>query len=154
MKVKMNYQNQKPSYKHDCSACRFLGNYNGYDLYICLSKAAIDITLIARFSNNPSHYASTLVGYTQRLEGIKSDQSRALRVALLIAEEENLLPKYKTAHSEGYRVLYTSLDRSETTVGPLLLNEREAYREAFKDPDVHQIKEIVQRICTTEEEKQ
>jgi len=48
----------RPHYQHDCAACRFLGHIWGCDLYFC--KQATGSTVIARQSDDPSHYLSGL----------------------------------------------------------------------------------------------
>ncbi len=45
-----------PQYAHDCEGCEYFGQYNHADLY--LHKGAV-VTLIVRFSNGPSDYASS-----------------------------------------------------------------------------------------------
>lgn len=50
---------QLPRYTHDCNQCKFLGHYEGYDLYYC--DVVKDVpTVIARFGNNPTDYFSGL----------------------------------------------------------------------------------------------
>ncbi len=57
-----------PKYFHDCTDCIFLGNCIGggriFDLYACKSKIIGDISrdasLVARRSNKPSDYYSTI----------------------------------------------------------------------------------------------
>lgn len=48
-------------WKHDCDKCRFLGQCIGgghlVDLYVCGDA------LVARYSDEGSHYYSTLIGY-------------------------------------------------------------------------------------------
>ena len=30
---------EKPIYTHDCHVCKYLGSYDGYDLYFCKTEA-------------------------------------------------------------------------------------------------------------------
>ena len=58
----------KPKWTHDCERCLFLGSVtlNGdsttlskhYDLYVCLDMAAMGLSYIARYDNEPEAYAS------------------------------------------------------------------------------------------------
>jgi hypothetical protein len=45
-----------PRYKHDCDACRFIGQHNEFDVYHCAQCDGG--TIVARFSDEPSGYAS------------------------------------------------------------------------------------------------
>jgi hypothetical protein len=59
-----NLLNPKPRYRHDCSNCEFLGQFEyeavNYDLYFCGGHCRC--TVIARRSSDPSDYASGLPG--------------------------------------------------------------------------------------------
>ena len=46
----------EPLYEHDCKSCIFLGALIDYDLYYCGKQG--DITVIARYSDEPSEYLS------------------------------------------------------------------------------------------------
>jgi hypothetical protein len=50
----MSSEITSPKYQHDCNACKFLGHYVGYDVYICPSNPSI----IARFSDDGPDYVS------------------------------------------------------------------------------------------------
>ncbi len=45
-----------PLYKHDCTKCIFLANYNNHDLYFCATETGR--TVIARYGNLGSEYKS------------------------------------------------------------------------------------------------
>lgn len=45
-----------PKFKHDCDSCEFCGHFYGHDVYVCRD------TVLARFGNEGSEYASTLIG--------------------------------------------------------------------------------------------
>ena len=49
-----------PQYKHDCSACLFLGRYKNYDLYAHVHEHLTE--LIARYSNDGPDYSAEDVG--------------------------------------------------------------------------------------------
>lgn len=80
----------KPVHTHDCSACTFLGCYNGHDLYHCSQALP---TVIARHGSGGGDYvsgaaiaaATTFTGEAGTFVG-----SRALRVAWLIARDIGL----------------------------------------------------------------
>lgn len=44
-----------PKFDHDCTACKFHGHFYGHDVYTCGD------TVLARFGNEGSEYASTLI---------------------------------------------------------------------------------------------
>jgi len=75
-------------FEHDCDVCKFLGHYQGYDLYICPNGTK---TVIARASSVPSNYSSgmtfAMTSLKERIEdGRTLDEGvLALRVARLIA---------------------------------------------------------------------
>ena len=52
----------KPHWKHDCDKCKLLGHTIGgkhmVDLYACESVLTGEVTLIARYSDEGSDYAS------------------------------------------------------------------------------------------------
>ena len=43
-------------YSHDCDNCRFIGNFEDHDLYICLKGE--DTEIIARYSDHGPDYLS------------------------------------------------------------------------------------------------
>lgn len=45
-----------PRYQHDCKSCRYLGEYNEYDLYYCANS--IVPTVVARYGNHGADYTS------------------------------------------------------------------------------------------------
>ena len=46
----------KPRYQHDCDNCRYLGEYNEYDLYYCPQGGYP--TVLARYGNQGEEYTS------------------------------------------------------------------------------------------------
>lgn len=78
-------ENQKPRFAHDCDDCKFLGNYNGQDLYFCGLRGWA--TVIARFGNENWQYQSGLeiaMGFPL----MRPDSTvRELRVAYLLAKD-------------------------------------------------------------------
>jgi hypothetical protein len=52
------YMVEKPWYKHDCSACKFLGCHYEYDLYWCPQPMVNVPTVIARFGDEGWEYTS------------------------------------------------------------------------------------------------
>jgi len=50
----------KPKFLHDCSSCKFLGIYGGYDIYLC------DKSIIARHGDEGHEYASGLIDVMMR----------------------------------------------------------------------------------------
>lgn len=87
-----------PLYQHDCSQCRFLGNFHtdapladnttvpmDFDLYVCPSTRPLGASLIARHGNEGSEYASTtedilpnLIAHVKERGGQHSTYSAAL----------------------------------------------------------------------------
>lgn len=49
-----------PRYQHDCSTCKFLGEHEEYDLYVCAHKDRQIDTIIARCGNKGPDYTSGL----------------------------------------------------------------------------------------------
>jgi hypothetical protein len=56
-----------PRYTHDCDQCRFIGRLIQYDLWICHEDDPVSNSLIARYSSEPSHYAS-MADFDQRTQ--------------------------------------------------------------------------------------
>ncbi len=50
-----------PRYQHDCTACIFQGRHGDYDLYYCPRDGIGGGTVLARASNVPSDYQSSMV---------------------------------------------------------------------------------------------
>lgn len=104
----------KPRYKHDCSSCEYLGSIDypaphytepkGHyfllkhaDLYYC--SRCDGGTVIARFSSEPSYYASSPIQYVENgnsrdVQGERgwSTSGPALATALLFARVRKLIP--------------------------------------------------------------
>lgn len=93
----------KPVYKHDCSACQYLGHYETFDLYFC--SQGVGPTIVARKSAAPSDYSSGIaLARSQpmpppppREEGKDAPHNaypmfmRALRAGYLIARDMGLV---------------------------------------------------------------
>jgi hypothetical protein len=67
-----------PWYKHDCTNCTFLGQFEEYDLYYC-PQGNIP-TVIARFSDDGPDYTS---GLNSRLPCLQAAQMLAIEKGLL-----------------------------------------------------------------------
>lgn len=163
------FTNNKPRYKHDCDGCVFLGQFDGYDLYYCKrSDEDMGGTVIARFGNDGSNYASggcSIVGTFKlskdemQIDGLQA--MRALRVALLIAYDRNLIGKYKDAHVKGYRIVrymqpqyafIRDVNHARVFVSTQpIANERAAYSQAYAGEEPNYHVEIVQIISTDTE---
>ncbi|MHA2427575.1 MAG: hypothetical protein ACXADB_06095 [Candidatus Hermodarchaeia archaeon] len=63
----------EPKFEHNCTGCKFLGHYLGYDVYICSpndpqSKASgLGTSILARFGNDGPDYASSPLSIFQRM---------------------------------------------------------------------------------------
>lgn len=80
----------KPTWKHDCSSCTFLGVYNHHDLYFC-SQEAIP-TVIARFGARSKYVSGAPIARVVSMKDHNQDPSlKALRVAYLIAVDMGLI---------------------------------------------------------------
>lgn len=75
---KITYTPEPPRYEHDCRSCRYLGQWNEFDLYYCPQQGLQ--TVVARFGKD-GDYASGWVGIEP---GAKA--SPALVVARSVAE--------------------------------------------------------------------
>ena len=57
----------KPYYTHDCDQCKFLGCKGRIDIYLCHNESrdpeCQDTTVVARYGNEGSEYASTLLPF-------------------------------------------------------------------------------------------
>lgn len=50
---------EEPCFRHTCAACRFLGHYEGHDLYVCPNGwRGMPGTVVARFGNAFASYRS------------------------------------------------------------------------------------------------
>lgn len=79
-------EKQEPRFTHDCDGCKFLGNYNGQDLYFCGNGRPFP-TVIARFGNEGSQYQSGLE-IAKGFPLMRPDNTvRELRVAYLLAKD-------------------------------------------------------------------
>lgn len=52
-------ENEPALFEHDCDNCKYLGHYEGRDLYVC--KGSFETTVIARFGEDNADYASGLI---------------------------------------------------------------------------------------------
>lgn len=75
---------QQPRFKHDCTACAYLGRHLSFDLYWCDQNGMLP-TAIARYGNNGPDYLSGLDGHVVPLH--------PLWVAKRIAQEWGLRVK-------------------------------------------------------------
>ena len=50
----------KPLFGHDCDKCRYIGTYDGKDLYCCSVDGVID-TIISRHSNDDMDYENGII---------------------------------------------------------------------------------------------
>lgn len=71
----------QPRFKHNCDGCRFLGNVNNLDCYVCMEGQPLSETFIARWGDEGPEYGSmdtdTLHKICARPGGPKSGLSRA-----------------------------------------------------------------------------
>jgi hypothetical protein len=76
----------KPLYKHDCPACKFLGqdDTGTQDIYFC-PQGGFDPTIIARFSDEDSNYTSGIV-FAGHVPAIALGVKRATKLGLLPEE--------------------------------------------------------------------
>lgn len=57
-----------PKFQHDCGDCNFLGHHRDHDLYVCRNPRDEKLSsIIARFGNEGSHYASFPVEIIRRI---------------------------------------------------------------------------------------
>lgn len=80
----LHFSDDKPRFKHDCDSCKFLGNYEDYDLYFC--EQGGDPTIVARYGNKGEQYQSGMS--FARYDGLKH-----LYVGKLIAIDKGYLEK-------------------------------------------------------------
>lgn len=81
-----------PKYKHDCKYCRFLGNYNDQDLYLCSvhSDHYPVVVVIYGPGGNKSYKCELLK--SKPLWELEDEQAKVIRVAALIAADLGLVP--------------------------------------------------------------
>lgn len=77
-----------PKFTHDCTACQFLGHYEGHDLYACDKK--IEKTLIARFGDHGPEYCSGLTFGKNMPLRRKDGSINVMRVAWLLAKDDGI----------------------------------------------------------------
>ncbi len=78
----------QPLFTHDCDNCKFLGRYDGHDLYVCPSRERPSRmwSVLARYGNDGPEYASGHVEmYGQLRMGHRA--SNAIRVAQMIVRD-------------------------------------------------------------------
>jgi len=82
----------KPRYNHDCSDCKFLGQFKEFDLYFCDHRGPA--TVISRYGNEPSAYNSGL-GFS-KIDLIEAE-CRAVKEEFLREDQRSWL---KAGHPE------------------------------------------------------
>ena len=76
----------KPRFTHDCTACRFLGQFEKWDLYYCPTYMLMEGSCIARYGSEGHEYASLACDIIRfNLEELKLSNpgTRAVVVAYL-----------------------------------------------------------------------
>ena len=88
-------EESKPLFKHDCESCKFLGTYQGIDLYYHPGSHGIDETVVARYSDWPSDYRSGLSFSRPYIDisGVQHSGIAVLVEARLRSEEAGFLKK-------------------------------------------------------------
>lgn len=72
----------KPTHVHDCAVCRFLGHFEGYDLYICgEGLGAYRQSVIARYGSEGPQYVSAPLDVIQ--SNVRRDANTVTTVKLL-----------------------------------------------------------------------
>jgi hypothetical protein len=84
MTLAVTGEGEKSLYHHDCDRCTFLGVFEQCDLYHC-HQGGLGPTVIARYSSQPSDYASGLHGADHH--PLLSEALRRARTRRLIACE-------------------------------------------------------------------
>jgi len=92
MNSTVDIQAPTPRFTHDCERCRFLGDYEEYDLYVCARDGKID-TVIARYGSDGPEYMSGVIFAV--LDPIK-DRSPPLVESLKRATALGLVPRRGT----------------------------------------------------------
>jgi len=54
----VSIENETPQWQHDTDCCTFLGRFNEHDLYFCRQGIIDWPTVLARYSDEGSHYRS------------------------------------------------------------------------------------------------
>ena len=79
-----------PRYVHDCDRCRYLGRFRSYDLYVCETKSLSRQSVIARYSDEPSGYASGDVEVWRNIQSEGVESTEALHAAIVRAEASHV----------------------------------------------------------------
>ncbi len=69
-------------FKHDCENCTYLGTFEGRDLYACARNNIVD-TVIARYGNQGSEYASGLAFSWGQIECLTEARERAEKLGMI-----------------------------------------------------------------------
>lgn len=96
----------KPNYKHDCNVCQFLGatilDGKTFDLYYCAGEP----TVIARWSDEGSEYASGLsfglsamARHINGVEGYKGNGALMVAVAMAMANGLDVTDRYSVTQA-------------------------------------------------------
>ena len=85
-------------YKHDCETCKYLGQSNDWDLYVCCySDRAVIGTIIIRNGDKGGQYCSGIVFAVNAQNALNEDQ-------LLDAKQIAWAEALKRAKAEGYKL--------------------------------------------------
>lgn len=96
-----------PNFAHTCDRCTFLGQSGGHDLYMCDTDDELFATVIARYGNNPSEYASSPARQVKRClaELRKYADMSPIVDAFELAEQSGalapMLRRYAKDHARG-----------------------------------------------------
>lgn len=93
----------KPKFVHDCDKCRFHGHYFGHDIYSCGHGSKYSHSLIARWGDEGSQYASTML-YLFR-EGISNPNELIMIDGKTVPYQEFVLSPTSTYHKAWMLVL-------------------------------------------------
>jgi len=91
--------NEKPTFKHDCKVCRFVGKLPEvpgtatppFDVYVCPSKT-LPPTLLARYGDDGDQYAS-LALFPEVLRRFAKNPEDVLARAYVLAKSRNAIPE-------------------------------------------------------------
>lgn len=75
-----------PVFTHDCESCRFLGHYDGNDLYYCHPKTQLLPTVVARFGDDGPEYTSAVP--VLQLHPSLAEAARLARSQGLLTDEQ------------------------------------------------------------------